>query len=141
MGTTDDQMYSVINSADNLVFAEYSLNRSMGAKDIHAYLAQNGRPDEFDPELIHVDITQSDGQLKTVTVNKEDVDDAFQRAKESQRQHQHNALAEIGATMAKTGATMAMQQIVGLIVVETIDIFVDEIRYAATEGRMVNSED
>ncbi len=38
-----------------------------------------------------------------------------------------HAVKEIGLTAVKTGSIMAMQQVVGMIVVETIDIFMDEI--------------
>ncbi|MGB6187278.1 MAG: hypothetical protein WBF70_01670 [Aeromonas molluscorum] len=140
MGTTDDEFYTAINSADNLVFANSSLNRSMGATDINVYLEQRGRPDPDNPKLVHVDIEQKDGLVKTVTVNIDDVKEAHDRAKEKQNQHRMDALQEIGITVVKTGTAMAVQQITGLIVVETIDIFIDEIRSIARDGKLINNE-
>lgn len=140
LGTTDDQFYSAINSAENLVFAESSLNSSMQARDIHDYLNERGRPDHGNPDLVHVDIVQKDGIIKTVTVNKNDVDEAHLRAKQKQHEHQRNALKEIGTTIAQTGATMAAQQIIGLIIIETIDIFVDELSDIARQGKIINND-
>ncbi|WP_436892564.1 hypothetical protein [Siccibacter turicensis] len=140
MGTTDEAFYSLINAPDNLVFADASLNRSMKAADVNTYLQNNGRVDPLDPALIHVDITQKDGQIKTVTVNKNDVQEALDRAHAHQQHHRLEAAKEVGVTMAKTGATMTAQQVVGLIVLETVDIFIDEIKGLSQEGRMINSD-
>lgn len=140
LGTTDDQFYSAINASENLVFAESSLNSSMQARNIHDYLKERGRPDANNPNLIHVDIVQKDGLVKTVTVDKNDVDEAYLRAKQKQHEHQRNALKEIGTTVAVTGATMAAQQIIGLIVMETIDIFVDELSDIARKGKIINND-
>ncbi|ROU09711.1 hypothetical protein EB837_24150 [Kluyvera ascorbata] len=140
LGTTDDQFYSAINASENLVFAESSLNSSMQARNIHDYLKERGRPDADNPNLIHVDIVQKDGLVKTVTVDKNDVDEAYLRAKQKQHEHQRNALKEIGTTVAVTGATMAAQQIIGLIVMETIDIFVDELSDIARKGKIINND-
>lgn len=140
IGTTDDEFYSLINSSENLVFAEASFNRSLGEANIHDYLAKRGRPDPVDPNLVQVDIKQQDGSIKTVTVNRQDIEDAYDRADAKRSEHRLSAAKEVGMTVVKTGATMAAQQVVGLIVLETIDIFVDEIRSFAVNGRIINED-
>jgi hypothetical protein len=140
IGTTDDEFYSLINSPENLVFAESSFNRAMQETNIHDFLAKRGRPDTVDPNLVHVDITQQDGSIKTVTVNRQDIEDAYDRADAKRSEHRLAAAKEVGMTVVKTGATMAAQQVVGLIVLETIDIFVDEIRSFAVNGRIINED-
>lgn len=40
--------------------------------------------------------------------------------------------------MVKTGATMAVQQVVGLMVLETIDVFIDEIKQLTIDGRIMS---
>jgi hypothetical protein len=140
IGTTDDEFYSLINSSENLVFAEASFNRSLGEANIHDYLAKRGRPDPVDPNLVQVDIKQQDGSIKTVTVNRQDIEDAYDRADAKRNEHRLAAAKEVGMTVVKTGAVMAAQQVVGLIVLETIDIFVDEIRSFAVSGRIMNED-
>lgn len=137
-GTTDDEFYSLINSPENLVFAESSFNRAMQESNIHDFLSKRGRLDQVDQNLIHIDIKQQDGTIKTVTVNKQDVADAYARAEAKRQEHRLAAAKEVGITAIKTGATMAAQQIVGLIVLETIDIFVDEIRNLTINGRIIS---
>lgn len=140
IGTTDDEFYSLINSPENLVFADSSFNRAMQETNIHDFLAKRGRPDQIDPNLVHVDITQQDGTIKTVTVNRQDIEDAYDRADAKRSEHRLAAAKEVGMTVMKTGATMAAQQVVGLIVLETIDIFVDEIRSFAVNGKIINED-
>jgi hypothetical protein len=140
IGTTDDEFYSLINSSENLVFAEESFNRSLGETNIHDYLAKRGRIDSDDPNLVHVDIIQQDGSIKTVTVNRQDVEDAYDRADAKRKEHRLDAAKEVGMTVVKTGAAMAAQQVVGLIVLETIDIFADEIRSLAVNGRIITED-
>ncbi len=140
VGTTDDEFYSLINSPENLVFAESSFNRAMQQMNIHDFLSNRGRPDPVDPNLVHVDITQQDGTIKTVTVNRQDIEDAYDRADAKRSEHRLDAAKEVGMTVVKTGATMAAQQVVGLIVLETIDIFLDEIRSFAVNGRIINED-
>lgn len=139
-GTTDDEFYSLVNASENLVFAESSFNRSLKEVNIYDYLEKRGRPDSVDPDLVHVDITQSDGKIKTVTVSKKDIAEAYEQADEKRGEHRLAAAKEVGMTAVKTGATMAAQQVVGLIVLETIDIFVDEIRDLAVKGRIINED-
>ena len=45
IGTTDEQMVDVINSKDNLVFADASFNRSLGEKDLLEHINKVGRHD------------------------------------------------------------------------------------------------
>lgn len=141
IGTTDKGIIDVINSKENLVFADGTFNGSLQEKNIYDYLADRGRPHESDPDLILIDITNGKtGDVKTVTVNKKDVDEAYERADAKRQEHRLDAAIEVGTTVVKTGAAMAVQQVVGLIVVETIDIFVDEIRDLATKGRLIHSD-
>ena len=134
-GTTDDEFFSIINSKENLTFADKSLNRSLQDKNIYEYLAANGTPHPDNPDLIDVEI-KSTGRI--VTVSKSDIDEVYNDAEENRTNHRIDAIQEIGTTVAITGATMAAQQIVGLIVMETIDIFVDEIRDLTVNGKLIN---
>lgn len=136
-GTTDDQFFSIINSKENLVFADGSLNRSLQDKNIYKYLEQNGTPRADDPDLIDVTIQKTG---KVVTVRKSDVDESFNRAQNNRNDHRWDAALEIGSTIALTGVTMAAQQIVGLIVMETVDILIDEIRNLTVKGRILNED-
>ncbi|MBS7600572.1 MULTISPECIES: hypothetical protein [Pseudomonas] len=136
-GTTDDDFFTLINSKENLVFADASLNRSLQDKNIYKYLADNGTPHADDPDLIDVEIKRSG---RVVTVRKSDIDEAFNRAEENRSHHRLQAAKEIGTTVVFTGASMAAQQVVGLIVLETIDIFVDEIRDFTVNGRVLNED-
>ncbi|MDY7828517.1 hypothetical protein UXA55_02825 [Aeromonas caviae] len=134
-GTTDNEFIKVINSKDNLVFADSSLNRSLQDKDIYVYLKENGVPRSDDPDLIDVTI-KSSGSV--VTVRKSDIDEAVTRSENNRNEHRWDAAVEIGSTMAKSASLMAAQQIVGLIIVETIDIFIDEIREITKSGKIIN---
>lgn len=134
IGTTDNQMIDVINSKDNLVFADASFNRSLGAKNLWERIASTGREDG---DTIWMTI-ESTGQ--EVALNKKDVQEAYERAAAQRNRHRVDAVVEVGSTVVKSGAAMAAQQVVGLIVVETIDIFVDEIRDFAVNGKLVNSD-
>lgn len=140
IGTTNDQYFDLINSQENLVFADHSLNRSMGSQDILKYLEQRGRPVEGKPGVLVVDIKQQDGTIKSVEVNEAEMVDAYNRASDKRDEHRLAALQEVGQTIALTGAAMAAQQVVGLIVLETIDVFVDEIKLLATQGQVVNED-
>lgn len=140
IGTTDDEFYSLINSKENLVFADSSFNRAMQETNIYDFLAKRGRPDPNDANLLHIDITQKDGTIKTVTVNRQDIENTYDIADKKRNEHRLAAAKEVAVTVAKTGATMAAQQVVGLIVLETIDIFVDEIRSFSANGRIINEE-
>ena len=134
MGTTNDQMIDAIHSKDNLIFADSSFNRSLGAKNLLEHIAAKGREDG---DIIWMTI-ESTGQ--EVALNKSDVEEAYERANTQRNQHRLDAALEVGSTVVKTGAALAAQQVVGIIIVETIDIFVDEIRDFAANGKLINSD-
>lgn len=140
VGTTNEQYYDLINSPENLVFADSSLNRSMKNTDILEYLDRKGSEVEGKPGFFTVDIKQKDGSVKTVEINRDDMVDAYTQANEKRNQHQLAALTEVGCTVALTGVSMGAQQIVGLIILETIDIFVDEIKSLAINGKVINND-
>lgn len=140
IGTTNDQYFDLINAQENLVFADHSLNRSMGSQDVLKYLERRGRPVEGKPGVLEIDIKQQDGSIKVVEVNEAEMVEAYSRASEKRGEHRLAALQEVGQTIALTGAAMAAQQIVGLIILETIDIFVDEIKLLATKGKLINED-
>lgn len=133
LGTNDDQIIDVMNNRDNLIFADYSVNRSKGAKDLLAYLDQNGTVDTGNPDSVHLTINGRD-----VTVSRADAEAHYTRAAEQVHQARVQALKTAGVAVGSASALMAAQQVVGLIVVETIDIVVDEIRDMATHGSLMN---
>lgn len=136
-GTTDDEFCGVINSEENLVFTSSSLNRALQDKNALQYIESNGVPRPENPDLVDVTI-KSTGEV--VTVSKSNVEGALGRAEDNRESHRVDAAVEIGSTMVKTGAAMAVQQVVGLIVLETIDIFVDEIQDLTINGRILSSD-
>lgn len=140
VGTTNDQYFDLINAQENLVFADHSLNRSMGSRDVLKYIEDRGRPVEGNPGVLEIDIKQRDGTLKVVQVSEAEVAEAYSRAADKRSEHRLAALQEVGQTIALTGAAMAAQQIVGLIVLETIDVFVDELKSLATKGNVINED-
>lgn len=135
IGTTDSELTEVIGSKENLIFTDKSLNRSLQERNIFEYLNERGSVDPDNPDLVHIEIK---GKIRTV--NKKDVEEAYAVAEKSKHKHQIEALKEVGATVVTTGAYMATQQVVGLIIVETIDIFTDEIKSLAVNGQLINSD-
>lgn len=131
LSTNDDEFINVINAEDNLTFANGSFNGGKGSKDLMEYIEKHGTPDELDPNIIHFEYEKGGH----VTVNKAEVQEKYEQAQERMRQARIDAAKEIGLTVASASARMAAQQVVGLIVVETIDIFVDEIRDIALNGK------
>ncbi|KVH40250.1 hypothetical protein WT01_02950 [Burkholderia cepacia] len=131
LATNDDEFVNVINAEDNLTFANGSFNGGKGSKDLMEYIEKNGRPDELDPNIIHFKYDKGGD----VTINKAEALEKYERAQERMRQARIDAAKEIGLTVASASARMAAQQVVGLIVVETIDIFVDEIKDIAVNGK------
>nr|WP_314545492.1 hypothetical protein [uncultured Massilia sp.] len=134
IGTTDEQMVDAINSKDNLMFANASFNRSLGDKDLLEHIEKVGRQDG-DTVWVKIESTGEE-----VALSKKDVEEAYARADAQRNQHRLDAALEVGSTVVKSGAVMAAQQVVGLIIVETIDIFVDEIRDFAAKGKLINSD-
>lgn len=133
LGTNDDQIVDVMNNRDNLIFADNSVNRSKGAEDLLAYLDQNGTADAGNPDIVHLTINGRD-----VTVSRTDAESHYTRTTEQVHQARVQALKTAGVAVGSASALMAAQQVVGLIVVETIDIVVDEIRDLATHGSLIN---
>jgi hypothetical protein len=131
VSTNDDEFVNVINAEDNLTFASGAFNGGKGSKDLMEYIEKNGRPDEFDPNIIHFKYEKGGD----VTINKAEALEKYEQAQERMRQARIDAAKEIGLTVASASARMAAQQVVGLIVVETIDIFVDEIKNITVNGK------
>lgn len=125
----------MIASEENLVFTRASVNRSLGDKDIFKYLEEKGTINSDNPNLIDLEING-----KIYTVNRKDIEEVYEIADKKRLSNRLDAVTEVGVTVAKTGAYMAAQQIVGLILVETIDIFVDEIKDMTTNGKIINSD-
>jgi len=134
LSTNDDEYISAINVEENLTFANGSFNGGKGSGDLMRYIDQKGKPDESDPNLIHFDYPAGG----RVTINKAEALERYERAQERLRQQRLDAAKEIGLTVASAGARMAVQQTVGLIVIETIDIFVDEIKDIVSNGRLLD---
>lgn len=140
IGTTDNELTDVIGAKENLIFTDVSFNRSLQDQDIFKYLEKKlekkrGVVDVDNPDLIHVQIGD-----KTRTVNIKDIEEAFAEADASRQASRLTAVQEVGKTVALTGAVMAAQQVVGLIIVETIDIFTDEIKNTLEKGKIVNAD-
>lgn len=135
IGTTDNELTDVIGSKENLVFTDKSLNRSLQDKNIFEYLEQKGVIDADNPDVVHIKIGD-----ETRTVNIKDVKEAYEEADAARQEKRLVALQEVGKTVTLTGVTMAVQQVVGLIIVETIDIFIDEIKDAVEKGKILNSD-
>lgn len=133
-GTKDQELLDAMNSEDNLIFTNSSVNRSKGAISLTEFL------DKSEPH------PTKDG-IRTITINgethevsTEDCEAALAKATKSQNYHTTQAVIEIGLTAAKTGATMAVQQVVGMMIVETIDIFMDEFERFTKEFRLFDDK-
>jgi hypothetical protein len=124
-GLTDQQLGDVMNDTRNLTYANRNLNSQKSNLDVYEWLDTYGKPHPTDPNKLIVTIK---GSGKEHIVDKRAIDEAYAESKKAYRDGQILAAKEIAGTMAMTGATMAAQQIVGLIVVETIDVFMDEIK-------------
>lgn len=135
IGTTDKELTDIIGSKENLIFTNSSFNRSLQETNIFKYLEEKGKINPNDPNLIDVEI-----QGKIVSVNKNDIREAYENADKKRKEHKIEAVKEVGLTVIKTGASMAIQQVVGLIIVETIDIFTDEIKNFAKNGKIINAD-
>ncbi|CAN7178820.1 hypothetical protein [Caballeronia sp. LjRoot31] len=132
ISTNDTEFVDVVNAQDNLTFAYEGFNKGKSSRDLMQYIEYYGTPDELDPNIIHFQYEKSGH----VTINKAEAQAKYEAAQERLHQAHLNAAKEIGLTVASASARMAAQQVVGLIVVETIDIFVDEIRDIAVNGKL-----
>lgn len=135
IGTTDSELTDVIGAKENLIFTDASFNSSLKDQNIFEYLEKRGIVDADNPDLIQVQIGE-----KTRTVNIKDIEEAYVKANSARQASRLSALQEVGKTVTLTGVTMAVQQVVGLIIVETIDIFTDEIKNTVEKGKIVNSD-
>jgi len=126
-GTTDKELIDSMNDAGNLVFTNSSVNKSKKDVPLGEFLEKSvPHPDK--PGVRVMTISGEEYEL-----NEEDCKAALKKAEKVLNQHKLSAAVEIGMTAVKTGATMAVQQVVGMIVVETIDIFMDEIKRFSKE--------
>ncbi|CAJ3034294.1 hypothetical protein BP354E_5819 [Burkholderia pseudomallei 354e] len=132
LSTNDQEFVDVINGEDNLTFVNGSFNSGKSSRDLMQYIEDYGQPDELDPNIIHFQYEKGGH----VTINKAEAQEKYEQAHERMRQARIDAAKEIGLTVASASARMAAQQVVGLIVVETIDIFVDEIKDIAVNGKL-----
>lgn len=121
-GSKDQGMLNAINDKDNLIYAESSINRSKGAEPLDEFL------EKFEPHSTKEDISTLDINGKHYELNDADCESALEKAKEALNRHKSDAAIEVATTAVETGAVMALQQVVGMIVVETIDIFMDEVQ-------------
>lgn len=135
MANNDDELTDAINAKANLTFAFYSFNGSKAEHDLMDYIESNGTQDELDKNIYHFTYPKG-GEI---TINKLDAQKRYDEAQEHLRQQRIAAAKEVGMTVASAGMRMAAQQVVGLIVVETIDIFVDEIKDIAGNGKLMDS--
>jgi hypothetical protein len=133
-GTTDDGLLEAINSEDNLIFTNSSVNRSKKSMSLVDFLQKS----EPHPDKPGVRIVEINGE--THEISEEDCQAAYEKAQDALNIHKTNAAIEIGTTALKTGATMAIQQVVGMIVVETIDIFLDEAKYFSKEVKLFDDK-
>lgn len=124
-GLTDKQLGDVMNDPRNLVHINRSVNSQKSDLDFDSWLKQFGVQDQNDPDKVTITI-KSTGE--THVLSRKDIATAEKQSKEAVRDGQIQAVKEIGKTMALTSATMAAQQVVGLIIVETIDVFMDELK-------------
>ncbi|MCB1614392.1 MAG: hypothetical protein KDI30_00115 [Pseudomonadales bacterium] len=133
-GTTDDGLLEAINAEDNLIFTNSSVNRSKGSVSLGDFLKKS----EPHPDKPGVRTVEINGEVHEIS--EEDCQAAYDKAKDALNAHKTNAALEIGATALKTGAAMAIQQVVGMIVVETIDIFLDEAKYFSKEVKLFDDK-
>lgn len=133
-GTKDQGLIDAINSEDNLIFTNSSVNRSKGAVSLSDFLKRS----EPHPTKEGVRTITVNGEIHEI--NEADCQKALEKAEKSQSQHMTHAVKEIGLTAVKTGSIMAMQQVVGMIVVETIDIFMDEIESFTKEFNLFDEK-
>ncbi|WP_421199950.1 hypothetical protein [Aeromonas enteropelogenes] len=133
-GTKDQELIDAINNKDNLIFTNSSVNRSKGSVSLSDYL-ERSEPHPTKPGVRTISING-----ETHEINEADCQKALEKAQTGLATHTTSAVLEIGATAAKTGATMAVQQVVGMIVVETIDIFMDEMQRFSKEFKLFDEK-
>lgn len=133
-GTTDKELLDAMNDSGNLIFTNSSVNRSKRDVPLGEFL-ENSVPHPDKPGVRVMTI-----QGEQYELNEDDCNAALEQAQKVLNQHKSNAAVEIGMTAVKSGATMALQQVVGMIVVETIDIFMDEIKLFSKEFKLFDEK-
>lgn len=124
-GLTNEELGKVVNDPKNLRLMERSLNSQKSDMKMYDWLDKFSRPHPEDPNKLVITIK---GSKKEHIVDKKAIDEMYKESKDHILSAKIQAVKEIGTTAALTGAIMAAQQIVGLIVVETIDVFMDELK-------------
>jgi hypothetical protein len=137
IATNDDSIVDAINFKQNLIYADDSLNGSKSDRDLIAYIERYGRRDPNDPDTITFIIGEDN---KEVTISEKDALEKYEKAQEQLASIRMQALKEIGLSIADAGARMAAQQVVGVIVSETVDIFVDEIKDITQKGLITDKQ-
>ncbi len=137
LGTNDDQIIEAMNFNENLMFADRSLNRSKQDVDLVDYINKFGTRDPDDPDRITFTVGLS---KKEVSISERDAMERYEKAQEELASLRKTAMQEIGMAVASAGARMAAQQVVGVIVAETVDIFVDEIKEITQTGLITDKK-
>ncbi|WP_052038086.1 hypothetical protein [Pectobacterium odoriferum] len=125
IGLTNKELGEVMNDERNLVYADKKTNSQKSDRDLWKWIDKF--KDDYQPDDDKVVITiKSTGEKRVL--DKRDLKEAYERSKEAVHEARINAGVEVASTIVKSGAGLALQQIVGLIVVETLDVFMDEIK-------------
>ncbi|WP_343725754.1 hypothetical protein [Herbaspirillum huttiense] len=128
-GLTDVELGNVMNDQRNLVYAHRSVNSQKNTDDLYDWLDKFGEPYIVDGKVVEGKIKVTIQSTKAEHVlDKKALDEAYAKSKQAVRNGQLKAIKGIATTAMVTGASMAAQQVVGLILVETIDIFMDELK-------------
>lgn len=139
VATNDDGIIESMNFSENLIFADQSLNRSKSDINLKQYMADRGRRDPENPDQITFTIGDKKNS-REVTLSEKDALARYDQAKEKMAAMRLDALRDVGLATASAGVRMAAQQVVGLIVVETADIFVDEIKDITQKGLITDEK-
>lgn len=135
VATTDGEIVGIMNDPSNLTFTNESVNRSKGSKDLLDYIETAGTPVLGDDALLALNISEQE-----YIVNKNDIQQAYGESKRTLAKRNLEAVGEVGMTVVGSGARIAVQQVVGLMVLETIDILVDEIKDMTLEGNFLSAD-
>ncbi|CAI1184613.1 Uncharacterised protein [Serratia fonticola] len=125
IGLTNQELGDVMNDKRNLVYADKKTNCQKSDQDLWKWIDKF--KDDYQPDDDKVVITLKRTGEKRI-LDKRDLKEAYERSKEVIYKARINAGVEVASTVVKSGASMALQQVVGLIVVETLDVFMDEIK-------------
>ncbi|WP_313707138.1 hypothetical protein [Massilia sp.] len=137
VGLTTKELGDVMNDPRNLVYADKSTNSQKNDYDMWEWIDKF--KDDYQPDDNKIVITiRATGEKRVL--DKRDLKEAYERSKEAVNEARLTAAVEVTSTVVKTGAAMALQQVVGLIVIETMDIFMAEIKHFKlnTEDGLIN---